>query len=572
MSWFDFTSFRRKQYQEPPPPDTPSEEAPPPVSEEGKKWMGFDPTGLERAAKAARELDKSPHAKSALDLAQLQERTEQVKHQEVIKQYEAAIANAEAERIRTEQEEKRKTLAAETQHHQQRAQQQDQLARRRYDDQLAQQRQMQEENLRKQEDSVQKQEAMRRGTIEYEAELRHKNEIARLEMEIKGKTRMERENQDLALEQIRLKAAEQRTTVLESIKAGGVLIGQGINSFITDWDKISAAAAGITLVAIGVYTARMGTGVAGRFIEARLGKPSLIRETSRLSATQTIWHPFASLKRLLTKSSDPLAGIVLEPRLDDCLRSLSKSTINTKNNGGVYKNVLMYGPPGTGKTMFAKGLARHSGMDYAVLTGGDIAPLGKDAVTAIHKVFDWANTSKKGVILFVDEADAFLRKRKQIAMTEDLRSALNAFLYRTGETSRRFMLVLASNLPDQFDWAINDRLDDLVKFDLPGREERLRMLKLYFSLYVIDPPRISWWKRPRKIPLPTEVNWEEKFKKIAGQIEGFSGREISKLAVAWQARAYGSQDGVLTEAMIDECVSNMMEQHKQKAVWHEDKS
>ena len=38
----------------------------------------------------------------------------------------------------------------------------------------------------------------------------------------------------------------------------------------------------------------------------------------------------------------------------------------------------------------------------------------------------------------------------------------------------------------------------------------------------------------RKIPLPTEVNWEEKFKKIAGQIEGFSGREISKLAVAWQ--------------------------------------
>lgn len=97
----------------------------------------------------------------------------------------------------------------------------------------------------------------------------------------------------------------------------------------------------------------------------------------------------------------------------------------------------------------------------------------------------------------------------------------------------------------------------------------------------------------RKIPLPTEVNWEEKFKKIADQIEGFSGREISKLAVAWQvlfllhvhgpclchctlplmqARAYGSQDGVLTEAMIDECVNNMMEQHKQKAVWQEDTS
>ena len=50
-------------------------------------------------------------------------------------------------------------------------------------------------------------------------------------------------------------------------------------------------AAGLTLVAFGIYTARMGTGIAGRFIEARLGKPSLIRETSRLSFFQSIRHP-----------------------------------------------------------------------------------------------------------------------------------------------------------------------------------------------------------------------------------------------------------------------------------------
>ena len=38
----------------------------------------------------------------------------------------------------------------------------DQLARRRYEDQLVQQQRMQEENLRKQEESVAKQEAMRK--------------------------------------------------------------------------------------------------------------------------------------------------------------------------------------------------------------------------------------------------------------------------------------------------------------------------------------------------------------------------------------------------------------------------
>ena len=43
------------------------------------------------------------------------------------------------------------------------------------------------------------------------------------------------------------------------------------------------------------------------------------------------------------------------------------------------------------------------------------------------------------------------------------------------------MLILASNQPDQFDWAINDRLDDLVEFPLPGQEERYRMIKQYFA-------------------------------------------------------------------------------------------
>ena len=43
------------------------------------------------------------------------------------------------------------------------------------------------------------------------------------------------------------------------------------------------------------------------------------------------------------------------------------------------------------------------------------------------------------------------------------------------------MLILASNQPDQFDWAINDRLDDLIEFPLPSLEERYRMLKQYFA-------------------------------------------------------------------------------------------
>ena len=49
------------------------------------------------------------------------------------------------------------------------------------------------------------------------------------------------------------------------------------------------------------------------------------------------------------------------------------------------------------------------------------------------------------------------------------------------------MLVLASNQPEQFDWAINDRLDEMVEFDVPSLDERQRMVRLYFEEFVLKP-------------------------------------------------------------------------------------
>lgn len=43
-----------------------------------------------------------------------------------------------------------------------------------------------------------------------------------------------------------------------------------------------------------------------------------------------------------------------------------------------------------------------------MMTGGDVAPLGAQAVTKIHDIFDWAKKSQKGLLLFFDKADAFL--------------------------------------------------------------------------------------------------------------------------------------------------------------------
>ncbi|XP_027754794.1 ATPase family AAA domain-containing protein 3A isoform X1 [Empidonax traillii] len=526
------------------------------------KWSNFDPTGLERAAKAARELDASRHAKDALSLAQMQEQTLQLEQQTKLKEYEAAIEQLKNEQIRVQAEERRKTLSEETKQHQARAQYQDKLARQRYDEQMRQQQLANEENLRKQEESVQKQEAMRRATVEREMELRHKNEMLRVEAEARARAKAERENADIIREQIRLKAAEHRQTVLESLKTAGMLFGEGFRAFVTDWDKVTATVAGLTLLAVGVYSAKNATAVAGRYIEARLGKPSLVRETSRITVLEALKHPIKVGKRLTSKAQDALEGVVLSPQLEARVRDIAIATRNTKKNKSLYRNILMYGPPGTGKTLFAKKLAVHSGMDYAIMTGGDVAPMGREGVTAMHKLFDWANTSRRGLLLFVDEADAFLRKRATEKISEDLRATLNAFLHRTGQHSNKFMLVLASNQPEQFDWAINDRIDEMVNFDLPRLEERERLVRMYFDRHVLKPATEG--KQRLKL---AQFDYGKKCSEIARLTEGMSGREISQLAVAWQAAAYASEDGVLTEAMIDARVADAVQQHRQKMEW-----
>jgi ATPase family AAA domain-containing protein 3A/B len=241
--------------------------------------------------------------------------------------------------------------------------------------------------------------------------------------------------------------------------------------------------------------------------------------------------------------------------------------------------MLFYGPPGTGKTLAAKRLARTSGLDYAIMSGGDVAPLGPRAVTSIHQLFDWAGTTSKGVLLFIDEADAFLSARK--AHGEDVRAALNALLFRTGAPSRDIALVLATNRPGDLDEAVLDRVDEALEFGLPSQAERAQLLRLYFSKYILQPagtdsdPDVAASQSVlsrifRRRPTPPNVKVAEDvtdslMDDVARQTEGFSGRELAKLMASVQAAVYGRTDAlVLDAATLQAVVAQKIAEHKYK--------
>ncbi|KAH7440896.1 hypothetical protein KP509_03G015300 [Ceratopteris richardii] len=352
----------------------------------------------------------------------------------------------------------------------------------------------------------------------------------------------------------------------------------GLRDLVTDREKLIIAVGAVTALAGGVYMTREGSKVMWGYIERILGQPSLIRESSRGKYPWSRWVSEGGIVSLFKKSAAAqemkegagFGNVILHPALHKRIQHLAMATANTKLHEAPFRNMLFYGPPGTGKTMAAKELAKKSGLEYALMTGGDVAPLGSQAVTKIHELFNWAARSKKGLLLFIDEADAFLCKRSNKSTSEGQRSALNALLYRTGDQSRDVVLVLATNRPGDLDAAITDRIDEVIEFPLPREEERVKLLKLYLDKYIVQAGtkkkdgKLKIWHEPDRIEI-IDIT-DDVLKEAAKKMEGFSGREIAKTMASVQGAVYGSKRAQLDADLFREVINYKVAEHQQRKI------
>jgi hypothetical protein len=108
------------------------------------------------------------------------------------------------------------------------------------------------------------------------------------------------------------------------------------------------------------------------------------------------------------------------------------------------------------------------------------------------------------------------------------------------------------------------------------------MLYHYLVKYC-TPPTSTWdkamflYKYPRSIYtgkklIRMEGISHEIIERISEETEGFSGREIMKMVVAWHDAAFTLPDAILTPEVMDAVLHKFKLQHKLKATWTKDEA
>lgn len=239
-------------------------------------------------------------------------------------------------------------------------------------------------------------------------------------------------------------------------------------------------------------------------------------------------------------------------------KQLSDNKINIK-----YNNLLLSGPSGTGKTMLSQELAKRSGMNYAFVNGSSFSKFSeKDSINEMDILFSWANKSKRGLLLVIDEADAFLYKRENMKSNSKDYKLLSNFLSHTSQLSDKIMIVLCTNYKDRLDNAILSRMGICLELPLPGEIERAKVLALYRNKMLLS----AVYNSNEFIDSVNSILTDTKINSIAQLAQGLSNRDLENIINFIKVQTMSKEDQVLTQNIVDDAVNIMLQKYKDKIV------
>ncbi len=147
------------------------------------------------------------------------------------------------------------------------------------------------------------------------------------------------------------------------------------------------------------------------------------------------------------------------------------------------RRLLLVGPPGTGKTFTASVLAGELGYPlFQVRLDAVITKFMGESAAKLRQVFD-AIREVRGVYFF-DEFDALGSQRTVPNDVGEARRILNSFLQMIEQDDSNSIIVCATNHAKILDYALFRRFDDVIQYQLPGKEEIITLFRSRLKSYV----------------------------------------------------------------------------------------
>ncbi|KIY63841.1 AAA-domain-containing protein [Cylindrobasidium torrendii FP15055 ss-10] len=233
------------------------------------------------------------------------------------------------------------------------------------------------------------------------------------------------------------------------------------------------------------YETYLGTGtkktVTGKSLAAlqKLGHEKLDLDDYETTIANEVIHPddiavhFADIGGLEPIVSS-LRESVIYPLLYPSLFASSSALL------GPPKGVLLYGPPGCGKTMLAKAMAKESGATFINISASTLTSKWfGDSNKLVNGLFSLARKTQPSIV-FIDEIDSFLRERASSdhEVTAMMKAEFMTLWDGLTGAHERILVLGATNRPTDIDAAFLRRLPKRFAVPMPGKEQRITILKL----------------------------------------------------------------------------------------------
>lgn len=271
---------------------------------------------------------------------------------------------------------------------------------------------------------------------------------------------------------------------------------QQIKSLLESYSEADGEMFVSVALQIAAHEARAGKGKLASDIKRLVDDIKTKQKQAKVGGSVPISRPVGELAALLsaTYPRTKLSEMVLAPEQYESLKLVLheyRQQAKLREHGlSARRKLLLVGPPGVGKTMTSWALAGELKLPhFTVQLHSLITKYMGETAAKLFAIFE-SMRHTRGVYLF-DEFDAIGSMREGSNDVGEIRRVLNSFLQFLEQDESDSLIIAATNLEAILDDALFRRFDDVIRYQLPGEDERLTLIENRLSSFKLSKGNIK---------------------------------------------------------------------------------